>query len=162
MTKEEAEVHGNKTLEKNDSTLTVPDSADTVEVKSASKVQSEAGDNCENQGKLGHDYQVEEALDNFPTDLGNWPGTVPEIMRSFWIERGSKECQYKDNGFEESAVKLVGESHRRYCTLSLFTKVHKLTNKRFDRTWLCYSKINGHVCVQINVFLGQSVYQWIP
>ena len=67
-------------------------------------------------------YQVEEGLDNFPIDLGNWPGKVPELMRSFWIERGSKECQYKDNGFEESAVKLLCESHRCYCTLSLFTK----------------------------------------
>ena len=70
VTKEEAEDHGDTTLENNDSTLTVPDSADTIEVESASKVQSEAGDNCENRGKLGHDYQVEEGLDNFPTDLG--------------------------------------------------------------------------------------------
>ena len=38
VTKEEAEDHGDKTLEKNDSTLTVPDSADTIEVESASKV----------------------------------------------------------------------------------------------------------------------------
>ena len=48
VTNEEAEDHGDKTFERNDSTLTVPDSADTVEVESASKVQSDASDNCEN------------------------------------------------------------------------------------------------------------------
>ena len=45
-------------------------------------------------------------------------------MRNHWIQRGSSLCQHKDDGFKEACIQLEKEAQRRYCTLTLFTRVY--------------------------------------
>ena len=64
-------------------------------------------------------------------------------MQAYFIMRGSVECQYIDDDFTKS--KQVYKDQYRFCTTSLFTRVHTLTSEKSNRTWLCYSPTTGHI-----------------
>ena len=78
-------------------------------------------------------------------DLHLWPEQISENFRNYWLQRGAASCQHKNHGFKESVVRLEKETQRRYCTITLFTRVHARTGEQFDRNWLCYSKNSGRV-----------------
>jgi hypothetical protein len=88
----------------------------------------------------------------YSNDIGLWGDDVSENLRSFWIEHGSKECQHfneKEINFEKSAVLVTGKSDKetyyRHCSKSYFFHVHRLTEERIERKWLCYSPATGCV-----------------
>ena len=85
---------------------------------------------------------VSKAL-NVANDIGLWPKVLSEDLRDYWIKRGSSSCQHRDGDFRESGL-LLG-SQRRYCTATLFTRVHTRTGESFERNWLCYSKTRSCV-----------------
>ena len=80
-------------------------------------------------------------------DLYFWPERekMSEAFRNYWIQRGATPCQNKNGDFKESVIQLEKESQRRFCAISLFTRVHARTGEQFERNWLCYSKTSGCV-----------------
>ena len=96
--------------------------------------------------------------DIFIDDLGLWPEKLSEDFRNYWIHRGSFSCQHKGDGtFKASVVELETQSHRRYCSLALFTRVHARTGERFERNWLCYSKMSSCVYCFVCKLMSLSV-----
>jgi len=76
---------------------------------------------------------------HYSNDLGLWADAMPTEMRTWWIEKGSGDCQHKDADFRESAVRDVSEKFMRHCSDAYFSKAHSLTGEKIERTWLCYS-----------------------
>ena len=62
-------------------------------------------------------------------DLYFWPERekMSEAFRNYWIQRGATPCQNKNRDFKESVIQLEKESQRRFCAISLFTRVHART-----------------------------------
>jgi hypothetical protein len=102
------------------------------------------------------------------TDIGVWiDSDMNEDRRTFWIAKGSKECQHIDNGFEKSATVFGKEKFKRSCSLSLFFRIHSLTGEKIPRTWLCYSPSKGCVfCFACKLFpssitqFNTGFYDW--
>ena len=78
---------------------------------------------------------------SYETDLGLWQN-ISADMQSYFITRGNVECQHiSDFTYSKQFYK----DQYRYCTNSLFTRVHTLTSEKSNRTWLCYSPTTGNV-----------------
>ena len=72
----------------------------------------------------------------FQDDLGLLDNVTEEVC-NYLIERGSRLYQHSNYDFSESCT--TGGHHNRYCSLSLFTRVHPLNGEKTWRSWLCYS-----------------------
>ena len=73
-------------------------------------------------------------------------------MREFWAETGSEPCQNKKSEYPESRLE-DGNRQVRYFPSSLFSYVHKPTQTKFDRSWLCYSdSANKIFCFHCTLF----------
>ena len=84
-----------------------------------------------------------EKSNSFSTDLGKWPPKFDEVLKEYWIAKGSQDCQNKDFKFTSSKRHYKSESKIRFCQKSYFNRVHKLTNCKQERSWLCYSPSQG-------------------
>ena len=61
------------------------------------------------------------------------------------LANGSEECRNQDDNFLNSKKYNQSENRIRLCQKSYFTKVHKLTDVKQDRKWLCYSPTKGRL-----------------
>ena len=85
----------------------------------------------------------EEHQQTYQTDLGLWK-SVSNDVQEYFISKGSGESQNITDNFEKS--KQVHDPNQiRYCSSALFTRIHPLTNEKFNCSWLCYSPTNGKV-----------------
>ena len=82
---------------------------------------------------------------NFSTDLGEWPSKLNESTKEYWIAKGNQECQNLNCDFTSSKRHYESENKTRFCQKSYFTRVHKLTNIKQERSWLCYSPSQGRL-----------------
>ena len=105
--------------------------------------------------KLINNQTEEEHQFTYQTDLGLWKSVFNDVQDYICSKVNSESVKITDN-FE---VETVDNPNRiRYCSSALFTRIHLLTNKKFNRTWLCYSPINGKVycfCVSFSHLLKQ-------
>ena len=60
-------------------------------------------------------------------------------MCEYWAERSSSHCQKADANFNPSSAVFGKESFTHRCSPSYFTRVHKLTGAKIERSWLCHS-----------------------
>ena len=59
-------------------------------------------------------------------DLGKWDREeINEQSRCFWIAKGSSTCQHLNGPFDSSMM--IDGKVKRWCTQSMFTRVHNLT-----------------------------------
>jgi hypothetical protein len=68
----------------------------------------------------------------FSNDIAEWPDHVSETMRTYWVERGSADCRHILNQKFLESDQLDGE-RKRYCTPSLFTRIHPLTKEELEK-----------------------------
>ena len=94
-----------------------------------------------------------ENNNSFSTDLGKWPSKLDEHLKEYWIAKGSQDCQNKRCEFTASKRHNKSENKTRLCQKSYFTRIHKLTNVKQERNWLCYSSSQGCLfCFPCKVF----------
>ena len=75
-------------------------------------------------------------------DLGKWDREeINEQSRCFWIAKGASTCQHLNGPFDSSMM--IDGKVKRWCTRSMFTRVHNLTRSQTLRDWLCYSPSKG-------------------
>jgi len=95
---------------------------------------------------------AEQTVQEYPTDVGLWQIPATHDMSEFWAERGSEPCQNKKSEYPESRLE-DGNRQVRYFPSSLFSYVHKPTQTKFDRSWLCYSEsANKIFCFHCTLF----------
>lgn len=78
-------------------------------------------------------------------DLGEWPLILTYEQKRKWAARGSSECQHMNSDFTKSKRFYGAEGCNRYCKKQYFTHVHKTTNEKRLREWLCYSETKGNL-----------------
>lgn len=76
---------------------------------------------------------------SFSTDLGKWHSKLNENVKEYWIAEGCYKCQHINSDFTLSKRYYENERKTRFCQKSYFIRVHKLTNTKHERNWLCYS-----------------------
>ena len=78
---------------------------------------------------------------SYEIHLGLWKN-ISADMQAYFIMRGSVVCQHNDD-FTKS--KHIYKDQYRFCTTSVFTRVHTLYSEKSNRTWLCYSPTTDNV-----------------
>uniref|UniRef100_H3A5Q3 TTF-type domain-containing protein n=1 Tax=Latimeria chalumnae TaxID=7897 RepID=H3A5Q3_LATCH len=85
-------------------------------------------------------------------DPGMW-SPVTEELRSYWVTKGTDECQHADGDFSASERKYEHEQHPRRCTRSMFQRVYTKSGEVSERKWLIYSPTTGSVyCFACKLF----------
>ena len=77
-------------------------------------------------------------------DLGKWDREeINEQSRCFWIAKGFSTCQHLNGPFDFSMM--IDGKEKRWCTQSMFTRVHNLTQSQTLRDWRYYSACKGTI-----------------
>lgn len=84
-----------------------------------------------------------DAYNNFSTDIGKWSLKLNAHEQEYWIGKGSQECQNINDDFKLSEKYYENDKKVRHCQISYFFKIHKLTQTKQERNWLCYSPSKG-------------------
>ena len=101
---------------------------------------------CSNVTVLSENLSEEQqTVINFSTDISKWPKHLGDEASEYWISKGSAECQHSDSDFAASGRSYEKEKKPRFCQMSFFTQIHKLTNQHRARHWLCYSESAGRL-----------------
>ncbi|XP_065675783.1 uncharacterized protein LOC136091990 [Hydra vulgaris] len=86
----------------------------------------------------------EEHQDTYQTDIGLCK-SVSKNVQEYFIRKESAENQNITDNFEKSQRVYDNPNRIRYCSSALFTRIRPLTNEKSNRTWRCYSPINGKI-----------------
>ena len=117
--------------------------------ETANENENENANETANENELNHSEDDNENQStssvNLITsfDLGTWPSVIDRNNQDHLICRGSLDCQHMNGDFKESKRFYENEKKNRFCSKSVFIKIHKLTKESLKRNWLCYSPSKG-------------------
>jgi len=95
---------------------------------------------------------AEQTGQKYPTHVSLWQIPAVHDMREFWAETGSEPYQNKKSKYPKSCLD-DGNRQVHYFPSSLFSYVHKPTQIKFDRSWLCYSDYTNKIfCFDCTLF----------
>ena len=77
-------------------------------------------------------------------DLREGPLILTYEQKKKWAGRGSSESQHMKSDFTKSKRFYATEGYNGFCKKQYFIHVHKTTNEKRLREWLCYSKTKGN------------------
>ena len=105
---------------------------------------------CDNVGDNYCSKVVDDVVTNtiYKLDLDLWEKNISVCMQNHFIKKGTEGCRHADGDFIHSkrSYTVDGNIYHRFCTLSMFTRVHSLTGEKWNTNSLCYSPANGNVC----------------
>ena len=90
----------------------------------------------------------------YRNNVGLLPIKISESFHEYWLPSGSKQCQYQNRDFKNSAV--IEKDRTRHCTSSLVTRKYSLTVELVGSSWLCYSENQGNLCCFICNLLSKT------
>ena len=74
-----------------------------------------------------------------PIDIGEWLAIINTVQQDEVLAKGSALFQNSDADFSETGRVFPGETAKRYCQSSFFSYKHRMTGKKYNRLWLCFS-----------------------